>query len=122
MVLLRTMFPTRANAPSRATRKNTTKPCIDGANETSETPLHAATKGGHVGCLRILLDGGADVNKPGPGGMTALHVACQHRHVACIRELVRRGADRGRRDDLGRVPIQLPAQETGTPFKEEPKA
>lgn len=55
------------------------------------TPLHCASSKGYIGCLRILLECGADVN----AGLTTrspLHYAVQSLAIECVQTLLESGA------------------------------
>lgn len=60
------------------------------------SPLRAASKGGHVGIVRLLLDHGADMNGVSQGigkNQTALRVAAQGGWEDVVRVLLDAGAD-----------------------------
>ena len=48
---------------------------------------------GHAGCMVALVRAGADVNGPGPEGVTPLHVAASRGHAETVATLARAGAD-----------------------------
>ena len=49
---------------------------------------------GHIECVRLLLDGGADNDVLSNTGITALMLAILHDHIDCARLLVEAGADK----------------------------
>ena len=64
-----------------------------------ETPLILATHGGHVDCLRLLLEAGADVNKGGSLGRPALIHAVEYGESDCVELLLEAGAGVDETDD-----------------------
>ena len=50
--------------------------------------------GGHVDCVRLMLDAGVGVNDLDLCGKTALICASQYGHVDCVRLLLEKGADK----------------------------
>ncbi|KAH8047771.1 hypothetical protein JL722_12895 [Aureococcus anophagefferens] len=64
------------------------------------TALQVAAQGGHLACVSLLLDAGADVRAVDEEGMSALANAAQKNHGDVAYELVARGADP---DDAGFV-------------------
>ncbi|BBN16069.1 hypothetical protein MPTK1_7g03250 [Marchantia polymorpha subsp. ruderalis] len=78
------------------------------------TPLHMASRQGHAGVLRLLLDSGALVSATttttgnGPGhGSTPIHCAARGGSLECVRELLAWGADRTQRDLTGYTPYGI---------------
>jgi len=65
------------------------------ANETSfgNTPLVWASKEKHIEIVKLLLDGGADVNAVAGMGWTALSEAAFHAETDIVNLLIDRGAD-----------------------------
>ena len=82
---------------------------VDGVDEHGETALGAASRGGRVDVVRVLLgEGGADVNKIVEGGRTALVCACTSGHCEVVRVLLEAGADVGIVDGVnGMGPLEL---------------
>ncbi|KAI9230850.1 MAG: ankyrin repeat-containing domain protein [Piptocephalis tieghemiana] len=58
----------------------------------SSTPLHIATKLGHVECIQVLLSFGFDVNAPDHEGKTPLTLAIEHERDETIALLMEHGA------------------------------
>lgn len=56
--------------------------------EACMTPLYCAAEEGHIGCVQVLLKGGADVNKACEDGWTPLQIACTRGHVQCVELIV----------------------------------
>ncbi len=81
------------------------------------TPLIRAVRAGSVEATTLLLDSGADVNRPGPTGdnwdATPLQHAILQRQPAIVRILLDRGADPNRSAGPRRVsPLMLAAGDT----------
>jgi ankyrin repeat protein len=83
----------RRGAPADRTGKNGFPPLVYVAR---------GDKGEHPEKILALLDAGAQVNAPGPGGRTALHYAAFAHHQLVIDLLLARGADPTLKDDQGR--------------------
>ena len=60
---------------------------------------------GHVKCLALLSDKGADLNMANMEGTTAAHVACHMGHFKCLQLLIRRGANINIKDAGGLTPL-----------------
>ena len=56
------------------------------------TPLHVASRNGHLNAVSLLLDHGADLNMTNNSGSTALCAAYDGRHLEVMRLLLDRGA------------------------------
>ncbi|MGV8072939.1 MAG: ankyrin repeat domain-containing protein [Syntrophobacteraceae bacterium] len=83
---------------------------INKRGENGNTPLHFATWGGHVECVRILLEHHADVNavnKDGPH--TPLHVAATLNKMDIARLLLEAGAAVSPTDSDGFTPLHYAA-------------
>jgi RNA polymerase sigma factor (sigma-70 family) len=76
---------------------------VDGrcACATGESPVWAATLLDRPRLLRILLERGADPNRPSASGTIALHVAAMRGHRDCARLLLDHGADQAAEDARG---------------------
>ena len=61
--------------------------------ERGHTALFAAAWQGHIECIGVLLDKGADIESKINLGDAALHAAACQGHTACIGVLLDRGAD-----------------------------
>ena len=74
------------------------------------TPLHLASKNGHVKAARMLTEHCADVTVQSKDGRTPLHMALQREQleVACM--LIERGAGLTAQDDDGKTPLHLALQ------------
>ena len=57
------------------------------------TALRAACWAGHLDCVKLLLEAGADIDHVDSEGRTALIAACYMGHLAAVRELIIWGAD-----------------------------
>lgn len=57
------------------------------------TPLHYASRRGHLGVVGRLIEAGASVNVQEAYGFTPLHEAAENGHLEVVKVLVERGAD-----------------------------
>uniref|UniRef100_A0A1B0FID0 Uncharacterized protein n=1 Tax=Glossina morsitans morsitans TaxID=37546 RepID=A0A1B0FID0_GLOMM len=72
----------------------------------SMTPLHYAAACGHLECVRILLEHGAEVNTTDSKGYTPLHVGCEYSEVT--RLLLKFGANvNSKTFNMGDAPMHL---------------
>ncbi|KAF2130174.1 ankyrin [Dothidotthia symphoricarpi CBS 119687] len=67
--------------------------------------LHAATAGGHLLAVKLLVDYKANINIRMPGGYTALHLAVRRGYSEVVRFLINKGADLDATDDVGQTPL-----------------
>lgn len=74
-------------------------------NGMRNTPLHAATAGGHSALALLLIDRGADVNIGDAGRHTPLHIAAENGLADVVRALLNRGADPFAVDAEDRTPL-----------------
>ena len=81
---------------------------VDAVDDYGNTPLIYAAKCCHHGCLRTLLQAGADVNKTNNEGSTALNGATSA-SVTCIDVLLGAGADVNISNNGGMTPIMTAA-------------
>jgi ankyrin repeat protein len=71
------------------------------------TPLLYASRAGCVGCVKAMLDAGADTDRPNPDGMTPMMMALDNGHVDTARYLLDRGANPHTWDWWGRTPLYI---------------
>ena len=60
--------------------------------ECNLTPLSLAASVGDVAIVRILLEAGAVIDRPGANGHTPLHLAAEHGKAAVVEQLLKAGA------------------------------
>jgi len=83
-------------------------------DNNGNTALHVAASEGHVKCISILLDRGANIKSKNNISWTALHAAASKGHVKCIDALIYRGADIENKNNIGDTAI-----EQGCPWNRE---
>ena len=71
------------------------------------TPLLYAARAGCLGCVKAMLDAGADVDRPNPDGMTPIMMALDNGHPEVALYLLERGANPHTWDWWGRTPLYV---------------
>ena len=71
------------------------------------TPLLYAARAGCLGCVKAMLDAGADKDRPNPDGMTPMIMALDNGYPAVARHLLDRGANPHTWDWWGRTPLYV---------------
>src|SRR5215470_6542934 len=71
------------------------------------TPLLYAARSGCLGCVKAMLDAGADVDRPNPDGMTPIMMALDNGYPAVARYLLDHGANPHTWDWWGRTPLYV---------------
>jgi ankyrin repeat protein len=71
------------------------------------TPLLYAARAGCLGCVKVMLEAGADKDRPNPDGMTPMIMALDNGHVDVARYLLVRGANPLTWDWWGRTPLYV---------------
>ena len=66
---------------------------LTAATPRADVPIVDATRRGDVAAVRVLLEGGADVNAAQGDGMTALHIAAETGNLEVAELLIEAGAD-----------------------------
>ncbi|XP_018015557.2 palmitoyltransferase ZDHHC17, partial [Hyalella azteca] len=77
--------------------------------ELLSTPLHWATRQGHLGMVVLLIQYGADPSMRDGEGCSCIHLAAQFGHTAIVAYLLARGADVDMRDKNGMTPLMWSA-------------
>jgi cytohesin len=67
---------------------------LDAQDKDGFTPLHFASRHGHIGAVRALLAAGANPNAQESYGFTPLHEAAENERADVVRALLDAGADR----------------------------
>ncbi|XP_075030896.1 ankyrin repeat domain-containing protein 39 isoform X1 [Calonectris borealis] len=75
------------------------------------SPQHYASRNGHLGVCRLLLQRGARCDARTPGGATPLHRASYCGHLAVARLLLAHGADPATADEDGRTSLHKAAEQ-----------
>jgi ankyrin repeat protein len=76
----------------------------------NSTPLHLASRNGHMKAASKLIERGADLTAQNNYGETPLHVASQMGQVVVARMLIERGADLTAQNHYGQTPLHLALQ------------
>lgn len=79
---------------------------LNWVNADRETALMVATRHGHDPSINLLLDFGADIDRPGKAANRPIHIAAAYGHVKTLRTLVERGADVQTPNAEGLRPVQ----------------
>ena len=79
------------------------------------TPLLYAARAGCLGCVKTMLDAGADKDRPNPDGMTPMMMALDNGHPEVARYLFDRGANPLTWDWWGRTPLYVAVTIRGGP-------
>ncbi|XP_042222045.1 palmitoyltransferase ZDHHC17-like [Homarus americanus] len=77
--------------------------------ELMSTPLHWATRQGHLGMVVLLMKHGADSSLRDGEGCSCIHLAAQFGHTAIVAYLVARGANVNLMDKNGMTPLMWSA-------------
>lgn len=77
-----------------------------------EYPLHRIVAGSTTGendkkIINLLIDAGADINKPDSEGNTPLHIALKNENIEKARILLDLGADPHKKNNQGKLPIEV---------------
>ena len=86
---------------------------IDERNENDETPLMIASIKGYLELAKLLIDKGADVNKP---GWTPLHYAASKGNIEMIRLLLEENAYIDAASPNGTTPLMMAAGYSSNPL------
>ena len=81
-------------------------------DEHGHTALHYASRNGHVGVMRTLIEAGAEVNSAGASAtlMSPIHWACSTGMVRAVHLLLTYDADLERVDCNGATPLIMACQ------------
>jgi palmitoyltransferase ZDHHC13/17 len=77
--------------------------------ELAATPLHWATRQGHLGAVLLLVTAGADPNLRDAEGCAAIHLAAQFGHTPVVAFLVTQGVGVDSPDRAGMTPLMWAA-------------
>lgn len=83
-------------------------------NALRNTPLHAATAGGHAELALLLIERGAHVHAADAGAHTPLHIAAESGSLPVVKALLARGADPYAVDVEEKTPISRAAARNHT--------
>ena len=87
------------------------KPLNPDSSQDPQTALHVAAECGHVECVALLLEAGADKDLADFEGTTALHLAADHGRSEVVKLLLEAGADKDAADYHDRTALHLAAWE-----------
>ena len=80
---------------------------VDARDKFGWTPLHYASKYGHLEISRVLIDHGADVNTRQRHHVTPMHISVENGRLGVVKLLLERGADIHALDSYGQSPYQV---------------
>lgn len=83
---------------------------VNDLSPDGSTPLYAASQNGHLECVKILLDYGADPKIAYSFGYTPLYVAAQKDRLDIVKLLISRGVDVNTRTHKSATPLYVAAQ------------
>ena len=75
--------------------------------QRGQTPLWNASHCGSLEAATLLIEKGADLNKPDENGWTPLHAACSAGHDAVVKLFLAKGADKNLLSVHGTSPIEI---------------
>jgi uncharacterized protein len=106
------LVSTGADLSIRATANDwetqiTSEPRVQYRPSGGLTPLLYAARAGCLGCVKAMLDAGADKDRPNPDGMTPMIMALDNGYPAVARYLLDRGANPHTWDWWGRTPLYV---------------
>ena len=78
---------------------------VHGAAGAKLKPLHHAILRKQPAIVALLLESGADINRPDSSNRTPLHLAVERADAALVKNLLARKADPARRDKIGWTPL-----------------
>ena len=73
----------------------------------SATPLHVASKCGHIEVALKFIEHGASISAKDKDGCTPLHLASEKGKMEVVHMVIERGADVSAQDKVGRMPLHL---------------
>jgi len=76
-------------------------------DENNCSPIHKAAENGHLVCVELLIQQGANVNAVDNKGWTALHYAAFHDHTNVASLLFKRGANLDCKDIEGKSALDI---------------
>ncbi|XP_041327119.1 ankyrin repeat domain-containing protein 39-like [Pyrgilauda ruficollis] len=100
-----------AVGPARGHGPGAGVPGMAGSAEAAPCPQHYASRNGHLGVCRLLLERGAPCDARTPGGATPLHRACYCGHRAVTELLLAHGADPAAADGDGKTGLHKAAEQ-----------
>jgi len=84
----------------------TAKLLIKKGTKPGDYTLHFAVKEGEVEIVKLLIDGGANVNAKGERGYTPLHMVVYEGKLEIAKFLIEKGADINAKDNYGYTPLK----------------
>ena len=112
-----TEAPTSRSAPGDNdwTTQITSEPRVQYRPTGGLTPLLYAARAGCLGCVKSMVQAGADIDRPNPDGMTPMMMALDNGYPAVARYLLDRGANPHTWDWWGRTPLYVAVTMRGGP-------
>jgi len=89
-----TASPQNLSLAARQGYTDYVKMCLDsGMDVNKNMPIISAAMEGHINCLELLINAGADVNITSEDGTPALFYAISNGHTECVKRLIAAGAE-----------------------------
>jgi hypothetical protein len=98
-----------ANESSSTARRIERDEEMMGAINDNQTPLHLASRNGHVGVARTLVEAGANKEVSTSEGFKPLHLAAQNGHISVVKMLLEHSANTAARTSQGLTPLHSAA-------------
>ena len=92
----------------------------DITNENGFSPIHFASRNGHLSIVEYLISKGANIEAKDKYGRTPLHYACQEKHLQIVEYLISNGANIKAKDSFEQTPHLVLLENNDLPSNLEP--